>query len=393
MNVSCKFRDARRELVARHGEAARNTARAPQPVPRAFTLVELLVTIAIIAILAAALLGASGAAFESARRSRTKTLITKLDALLMEKYQSFTTRRVDINPVHVQQIENTLANMVSGGAISHRQSTLMKGQMLADLRLLAIRELMKLEMPDRWSDITGELSSSNPPVPIVTNNPYPWVLADRPAVCKTYGRRFLSVENKVANDSNVDTSAILSNQSAECLYLTIMLACGDGESPDLFSEQDIADTDGDGAPEFIDGWGQPIQFVRWPSGYSLSNIMSLDADTDHDPLDPFRRDAANVQRPSLSLYPALTRTHVDSILQRNSRNPPVSAFRLVPLIFSIGADGDSDVFVSIASTVELDPYTDKYLLNSNATRMAIVNDGEGDGEGWIDNITNHNLEN
>jgi hypothetical protein len=29
----------------------------------------------------------------------------------------------------------------------------------------------------------------------------------------------------------------------------------------------VQDTDGDGLPEFVDAWGEPLQFYRWPVGY------------------------------------------------------------------------------------------------------------------------------
>ena len=48
--------------------------------------------------------------------------------------------------------------------------------------------------------------------------------------------------------------------------LVIMNATGDGEARTLFSKQDIGDVDEDGAPEFIDGWGNPIGWIRWPAG-------------------------------------------------------------------------------------------------------------------------------
>jgi len=35
-------------------------------------------------------------------------------------------------------------------------------------------------------------------------------------------------------------------------------------SRDEFSEKEVQDTDGDGLPEFVDAWGQPLQFFRWP---------------------------------------------------------------------------------------------------------------------------------
>ncbi len=38
-------------------------------------------------------------------------------------------------------------------------------------------------------------------------------------------------------------------------------------SHDDFSDREVKDTDGDGLPEFVDAWGQPLQFFRWPLLY------------------------------------------------------------------------------------------------------------------------------
>jgi len=38
-------------------------------------------------------------------------------------------------------------------------------------------------------------------------------------------------------------------------------------SRDEFSDKEVQDTDGDGLPEFVDAWGQPLQFFRWPILY------------------------------------------------------------------------------------------------------------------------------
>ncbi len=35
-------------------------------------------------------------------------------------------------------------------------------------------------------------------------------------------------------------------------------------SADDFSDAEVKDTDGDGLPEFVDAWGEPLQFYRWP---------------------------------------------------------------------------------------------------------------------------------
>jgi hypothetical protein len=34
---------------------------------------------------------------------------------------------------------------------------------------------------------------------------------------------------------------------------------------DAFLTQEVADTDGDGMLEFVDGWGRPLRFYRWPT--------------------------------------------------------------------------------------------------------------------------------
>jgi hypothetical protein len=59
----------------------------------------------------------------------------------------------------------------------------------------------------------------------------------------------------------------IDNQGAEMLYMIVMAAlAGDEDSRDVFKPDNIRDTDNDGMPEFIDGWGRPIKFLRWAPG-------------------------------------------------------------------------------------------------------------------------------
>jgi prepilin-type N-terminal cleavage/methylation domain-containing protein len=57
---------------------------------------------------------------------------------------------------------------------------------------------------------------------------------------------------------------------AEMLYAVLV----EGQGPlgsvfnrDDFTDKEVRDTDGDGLPEFVDAWGQPLQFFRWPFLY------------------------------------------------------------------------------------------------------------------------------
>jgi hypothetical protein len=57
---------------------------------------------------------------------------------------------------------------------------------------------------------------------------------------------------------------------AEMLYAILVEGVGPLGSifnRDDFTEREVQDTDGDGLPEFVDAWGQPLQFFRWPLLY------------------------------------------------------------------------------------------------------------------------------
>lgn len=343
------------------------------------TLIELLITMVIIAIISAAILGTASAAFENARRSRTQSLITKISGLVLERWDSYANRRVDINRTIEVEIDNW-ANAPNLTPLQRSQRSATRGQLMADARLLALRELMKFEMPDRWSDFL------NTPVMLDPTR--------MPPIAQMYNRRYL----EVSGHDEINTY-----QSAECLYLIVMYATGDGEARTMFNTQDIGDVDGDGAPEFVDGWGQPLQWIRWPAGF-VSDLQPVDNDgrrfaDDHDPFDIFRRDAPDLPgqppKPNYDVYPNIMEEPISLMRVRNAMaltapaGPPYrTAFRLVPLIFSIGPDEDADVILDSESSTELDPYKATYG-DSGDLQLGQQLDQEGDGEGWRDNIYSH----
>ncbi len=343
---------------------------APHP---GTTLIELLITITIIAILSATFLGVSNSAIESSRRARTKTTIAKIHGLLMEKWNSYATRRVDISATVLRDLQTAIqANVAS----NFRRRAL--GEARADLRLLAVRELMKLEMPDRWSDVMLINIPDNSPLSVASNQ-QPSVLSALPALTQTFRRQFLSLDNTVSGN------VVRRNQGAECLFMIVMLSTGDGEARSLFNEQDIGDTDGDGAQEFLDGWGTPIQFIRWPAGFAdRSDLMagSANADSDHDSFDLFRRDQVNVTSPAINAYPPSVQFLITAMRNRQVTNN-VSAFRLVPLIYSPGSDSITDVNSVPGGNVGLDPYGLDQRIGGPGD---INNDGDDNS---LDNIHNH----
>jgi hypothetical protein len=333
----------------------------------------------IIAILAALVLGIAAIAGETAREAHSRHMVERLHTLLMEHYESYKTRRA--LPTFTAKIP---------------------GQAKAALRLSALRQIMRMEMPDRWSDVVGaRIDTATLPgqpianypkftIPLVPSLGGP-ITMERTELASIYLRRYAALKT-------TDPEVIRANQGAECLYMIITLACGDGEARTMFAENTIGDVDGDGAPEFLDGWGNPITFIRWPFGFqSSSALMTGDPDKDHDPFDPFR---------------------IHSTQYVPAQPGPVFGFRLVPLIASAGRDEKFDLvtdskdgfvygFVTASFVIGnttyriplLNPYVNVLTSGSTNYQMGdeIDTDNRGFGEGgdgdlnYADNIHNHLL--
>jgi len=277
------------------------------------TLIELLIVILIISILAALVVGVASLAAETAREQHSKHVVGRLHALLTDYYGTYKTRRPRLNSA----VETSIKNKFAGNGVK-------TGQALAEARLYAQREMMLMDIPDRWSDILLTSVETFD----ASNIQRPLYLSGRTDLSNVYLRQFMQVVNRTNAITGVTNTAeeIKRNQGAECLYMVIMNATGEGEARTLFGENCIGDSDGDGAPEFLDGWKHPINFLRWAPGfdsqiqlnaYRLAQNPSaapMEISKDHDPFDVFRIDS--------------------------------NAFRLVPLIYSPGRDEDSGINVA-----------------------------------------------
>ncbi|MGL4512170.1 MAG: prepilin-type N-terminal cleavage/methylation domain-containing protein [Lacipirellulaceae bacterium] len=380
-----------RQPAARGGGLAGRRPRRSKDSAAALTLVELLIAIAIISILAGMLLGVAARATETARVARTKQIVARIHTLVMEKYESFRSRRVEVP-----------ATTPAGAA-----------QVLAAQRLHVLRIVMQMEMPDRWSDILNAQVTAVKPADLRGTSPAVMIDRDRPyrlpnpgqtsidnsspriprtPLCNTYVRQYAAL---TVNPSTPDGErSLLRNQGAECLYLLVMFGTGDGEARGLFKPADFGDTDGDGALEILDGWGRPITFVRWPKGYTnVSDLMTDDSVKDHDPFDPYRvHDKAYTTGGALS------------------------ANRLVPLIASAGGDekfglvteAETGVFsygfvelnFGAAQQAVIDPYP-RRVASKGSVDLQMGDEWDSDELGrptdstkrkdHVDNVTNHEI--
>jgi type II secretory pathway pseudopilin PulG len=113
--------------------------------------------------------------------------------------------------------------------------------------------------------------------------------------------KLLAFNNKGKGGTPDD--ARLRAESAEVLYFMLTQMNVAGATPVDASEflaSELGDTDGDGVLEFIDAWGNPLRFYRWPTrlirpgGCLLTTVAELMSDTS---------DTLNVS-PDNAVYPA-----------------------------------------------------------------------------------------
>ena len=370
-----------------------------------FTLIEALLVIAIIGVLTSMSLLVLADAANSAKVSRAKVQIRKINDLVMDRWESFETR-----PIPFKLDTNLFP-------------ALLDPRNAARVRLYAIRELMRLELPDRFTDITA--GSVNVTVPM-----------DNGTTVNC------SIGNNSLNDfyqRNITATATTQFQGAECLYMVLASIQDEyGNGLDAFSDDEIGDLDGDGMPEIQDPWGMPIEFLRWAPGFSelasdyegvigqwssapalpdtvypttrqRSPIQSNNSIDDPDPFDPLSTD------PRLNRVTTITTPPFDDPADNNARN---DTFRLVPLIYSAGPNRSYDVWrrdeedfdfydfgsgftlINYTATPPMDaqllndPYAGRGLgagpANDDTPSVGFRIDIDGDQiEGYIDNIDNH----
>lgn len=267
----------------------------------AFTLVEILVSLVIISIMGTMVLTAVSGVTNTARIARTRNIIAACDAVIQEQYESYKFRPlpVEIPVFPVQEI-----NVAGPPARTFDASFEVLTTEAARVRLIMTRDLQRMELPDKRLDIFdlagnsiasgGIPRNAQPPVQIraVANR----VIANTDGtVLREYAanRQETNIQwNGSPTVENFRRRAIAKganwsadNEGAECLYLIMASNFTSGSAAiDAIPSQNIGDTDGDGMAEILDGWGQPIQFIRWPVGFNDGGgLVDVSAPDDFDP--------------------------------------------------------------------------------------------------------------
>ena len=214
---------------------------------RAFTIIELLVVITIIAVLMTLVISVVGAFITQARDAATKTTIGKIQGLTNSRAQAFSRlivpRRMYVpGTVEMQYVNSNYP------ALSPSAKT-----------TIATKLLEKKFFPQRINELVQPLDFN----PAMRRNIY-----------EKYMAIFSQSQPPGQNISNLSQylpALDLNNhtlRSSEILYDFLTQSNVLGDSPaatDAFSDAEVKDTDGNGLPEFIDAWGNPLRFYRWPT--------------------------------------------------------------------------------------------------------------------------------
>jgi len=334
-----------------------NSLQLKRPRHAGFTLIELLVAIAIISLLSAALLIALTELQAQSKLRRCQQQIKKIDQLIIQRWDEILHK-----PLPIQL--SPLGATPTGQEIQARKLQV----------LIARRELLRLEMPERITDISDN--------PVVFPGGYVMPL---PATTSTFRRK--AVFN--ASQGNVWTEQY---QGAECLYLILsVMQDQDSSALDFFFPGEIGDMDNDGMPEILDGFNQPIGFLRWAPGFSyrpgihIPRHQSRYSDIqDINPIDS--PDATDMGAADPRLY------------DDNARNDP---YNLFPLIMSAGRDGqfgligipdeDPDPSFNGVSYHSLSNPNDPFYSVFTETDSTLIL-GSPVNDMAIDNISNHQIE-
>lgn len=209
-----------------------------------------------------------------AKVAKTRSTIRKLHEVVVPAYLQYLDRRVD-DSMWIEfeyEIERSALGIAAGSP-----------RLAAWKRLVQRRGMMVHEMPDQWVDVRQPDYPADPADPVRST--------DGPAGTPVIDRYLRHVDAMVdhTDPSRSTREQVLAGlgrtaASAETLHLFVALGGFETDALEPFRDDEIGDVDGDGAPEFLDGFGRPIHFLRWAPGAA----QALGVQAGGDPFDPYR---------------------------------------------------------------------------------------------------------
>ncbi|MEC9095885.1 MAG: prepilin-type N-terminal cleavage/methylation domain-containing protein [Planctomycetota bacterium] len=365
---------------------------------RGFTILELLVAIAIISLFSAMITVGMSTLQRQAQIRRCEQQVKKIDELIQTRFSELINK-----PLPIQF--PSLGTNPSPAQIAFRKFQIMTCR----------RELMRMELPDRITDVTNISYMFRDPT---TNTQYAMMT---PSSTNAF-RRKATLNGSQGNAWTED------HQGSECLYLILsIMQDQDANALDFLFPSEIGDTDGDGMLEVLDAFGNPLGFLRWAPGISARPGVdgrwgTPNVDDNNDGIidnalefamgnsDDYRsfsgiQGVDEGDAPDWTDIGGADYRHYDS-------NPSNNPFHLFPLICSAGPDDEFGMYglginpgtpgFRYQATMRIDPNNPSTTIPFPYDPYHFHNDTNADGyqqqygafihNGMLDNITNHDIE-
>lgn len=287
---------------------------------QAFTLVELLVVIAIIAVLAALSAWGVFAMIGSQQRRNTESSMRVINKLLQDRWAAVIADAKKETP--------SQAVFIRAGNNKERAQVIW----------------IKVRLAEAFPATYGEANPAN--LSTIVNNYIP--LGMRKAHFAKY---------QAALGSQTGGGA---GESSACLLMALKTLASDGVSVEDQLKPFVKDTDGDGVPELVDGWGKPLKFLRFPTVVTTEPGGPISANPAKaaggrtakfaDPVDP---EGTLINATWYNAPPPLPANNDRRIFEAQFHpvgpqpvppavNPPF-AFYTIPVVASAGKDGVMDI--------------------------------------------------
>lgn len=244
-----------------------------------FTLLELLIVVAIISILAGLSVVVLYGVTDSAEEQATISTIRKVHGLLEQRTAAFERAFSRTGSFRQRYIDSANAILAQRGVTGVREEVV---EILA--KKIAFRHLF----PQRHEDLLKLDFDSTGRVPISAFNIDTLLPAgsrgplDNGSLANSIADNGISDYVDATRTPDATTQPLASDPddptvSSELLYYALINSGNLGASASeaqQFLDGEVADTDGDGLLEFVDAYGSPLRFYRWPTRLMDPNTPS-----------------------------------------------------------------------------------------------------------------------
>ena len=230
-----------------------------------FTLIELLMVMAIIATLMSMSVVVMLGFMDQAEEEATSATLQKLAQLVEQRSQAIDRAFAGVRK---QRAEQAMFARLTDPNLDGDRSDGIYGVDPAAISILARKAHYRFEMPQRFGErlLFGDAATTVPGMP---ESVYQAIAA--PRARNTLGLALTTPLTNSAIDAEVTSkwaNHTAETESSELLYFCLIASGSFGATSvdaDRFTPAEIQDTDNDGLPEFVDAWGQPLRFYRWPT--------------------------------------------------------------------------------------------------------------------------------